>query len=428
MFTIFGSKQRFCDGINRRNFLKIGAFGAGLSLTDLLRLRAGAAAPSKGSSSKSAIMIYLPGGPPHLDMYDLKPDAPKEFRGEFNPIPTNVPGVQICELFPRQAKIWDKLAVIRSCIGTNEHSDSAVMTGYSEQINRTQHHPSLGSVISKLRGPGAGDIPPYVSLRGMSLGQEPGFLGVAHRAFTPNGPGVENLRLANGVSADRLEDRKNLLAGFDTVRRDIDATGTMKGLDAFASRAFDMVTSGAVRRALDLSREDPKVRDRYKGVEMFLTARRLVEAGVGCVSLSYGGWDLHSNNFKECRRQLPHLDRGIANLIEDLHDRGMEDDVATFMAGEFGRSPKISMNDNGGRDHWPQVMSVLVAGGGLKMGQAIGTTSARAEYPKDRPYQVPQVLSTIYHALGIDPSQTFADGSGRPRYILDDRDPVSELL
>jgi len=426
MFTIFGSKQRYCDNINRRGFLKIGAFGAGLTLTDLLRLRANAA-PAKATSNKSAILIYLPGGPPHLDMYDLKPDAPKEFRGEFSPIQTNVPGVQICELFPRQAKIWDKMAVIRSCIGTNEHSDSAVLTGYSEFINRTQHHPSVGSVISKLRSAANSDIPPYVTLRGLSRGQEPGFLGVAHRAFNPSGPGVENLRLARGVSEDRLADRKELLAHFDTARRDMDATGTMKGLDAFASRAFDMVTSGAVRRALDLTQEDAKTRERYKGVERFLTARRLVEAGVGCVSLSYGGWDLHSGNFQSCRKQLPNVDRAIANLIEDLHDRGMANDVVTVMAGEFGRTPKIN-NNNAGRDHGSQVISVLVAGGGRKRGQAVGSTSARAESPKDRPYRVPQVLSTVYHAMGIDPSQTFNDGSGRPRYILDDREPVSELV
>jgi len=427
MFTILGSKQRYCDGINRRNFLKIGAFGAGLSLTDLLRLRANAA-PGKGTSNKSAILIYLPGGPPHIDMYDLKPDAPKEFRGEFSPIPTNVPGVQICELFPRQAKIWDKLAVVRSCISVDEHSDSLVTTGYSDNVNRTQHHPSVGSVISKLRGAGNSDIPPYVSLRGMSRGQEPGFLGVAHRAFTPNGPGIENLRLANGVSMDRMDDRKSLLASLDTVHRDIDATGAMKGLDSFASRAFDMVASGAVRRALDLSKEEPKTRDRYQGIESFLTARRLVEAGVGCVTLSYGGWDLHGGCFKSCRKQLPNVDRAIANLIEDLHERGMENDVVTVMAGEFGRTPKINNSDGGGRDHWGPVMSVLVAGGGLKMGQAVGTTSARAEYPKDRPYRMAQVLSTVYQAMGIDPSYTFADGSGRPRYVLDDREPVSELV
>jgi hypothetical protein len=426
MLTLWGAKQAFCDGLSRRNFLKIGAFGAGLSLAEMLRLKAMASSKTT-SPLKSAIMIYLPGGPSHLDMYDLKPDAPKEFRGEFKPIATNVSGVQICELFPLQAKMWDKLAVIRSIVSVEEHSDSLVMTGYSENTNRIAHHPSFGSVVSKMRSQDSSDIPPFVSLRGMSPGTEPGFLGIAHRPFTPGGPGLENLRLANGVNGLRMEDRKNLLTSFDTIRRDIDATGSMKGMDSFDSRAFDMIASGAVRKALDLTKEEPRTRDRYKGVEEFLTARRLIEAGVGCVTLSIGGWDTHSDNFKTLRNQLPQVDRGVAHLIQDLHDRGLENDVVTVMWGEFGRTPKINGN-NGGRDHWAPAMSALVAGGGLKMGQAIGATSTRGEHPKDRRYTAPQVLSTLYQTMGIDPSQTFADGSGRPMYILDEREPVAELL
>jgi hypothetical protein len=421
MLTLWGSQQRFCDGLSRRNFLQIGAFGAGLSLAGMLRAREAGA-----SSTKSAIMIYLPGGPSHMDMYDLKPDAPKEFRGEFKPIATNVPGVQICEHFPLQAKMWDKLACIRSIVAVDEHSDSQVMTGFSENSNRTAHHPSFGAVMSKMRG-SADDIPPFVSLRGMSPGTEPGFLGVAHRPFTPYGEGVRNLHLAGGVDSNRMEDRKALLTGFDELRRDIDATGTMKGIDSFTTRAFDMVASGAVRKALDLTREDPRTRDRYKGVEQFLTARRLVEAGVGCVTLSIGGWDTHSSNFKTLRQQLPQVDRGLASLIQDLHDRGMDKDVVTVMWGEFGRTPKVN-NSDGGRDHWSPVMSAFVAGGGLKMGQAIGSSSARGEYPRDRRISVPQVLSTLYKAVGIDPAKTFSNGSGRPMYILDDREVVKELV
>jgi hypothetical protein len=423
MWTIWGSRQRFCDGISRRNFLRIGAFGAGLSLADLLRARAAAGSPAAG---KSAIMIYLPGGPPHMDMYDLKPAAPKEYRGEFKPVATNVPGVQICELFPLQARMWDKLAVVRSLVSVEEHSDSLVTTGYSENANRTEHHPSFGAVVSKIRG-GADDVPPFVSLRGMTVGTEPGYLGVAHRPFTPSGPGVENLRLANGVSLDRLDDRKTLLSNFDNVRRDLDTSGTMKGMDSFTARAFDMVASGTVRKALDLTREDPRARDRYKGVEQFLTARRLVEAGVGCVTLAIGGWDTHASNFKTLRRELPQVDRGVSNLVQDLCDRGMDKDVVTVMWGEFGRTPLVNNND-GGRDHWPAAMSALVAGGGLKMGQAVGSTSVRGEHPRDNRYTVPQVLATMYHAMGIDPSLTFPSGSGRPMYILDDRETVRELL
>jgi hypothetical protein len=358
-------------------------------------------------------------------MYDLKPDAPKEFRGEFNPIDTNVPGVQICEHFPLQAKMFDKLAVVRSIVSIDEHSDSLVMTGWGEGANRNVGHPSFGAVVSKLRG-SAGSVPPYVSLRGMSRGTEPGYLGVAHRPFTPSGPGLQNLKPATGVDDARLGERKNLLEGFDDVRRDLDASGAMAGLDSFTSRAFEMVANGTVRKALDLTKEDAKVRERYKGVEVFLTARRLVEAGVGCITLSIGGWDTHGQNFTQLKKQLPQVDRGVSNLIQDLHDRGMQDDVVTVMWGEFGRTPKINMN--AGRDHWAPVMSALVAGGGLKMGQAVGVSTARGERPKDRPYGVQRVLATLYRAIGIDPALTFTNGNGRPMYLLDDRDPVSELV
>src|SRR5437763_5618829 len=370
-------------------------------------------------------MIYLPGRPSHMDMYDLQPEAPMEYRGEFRPIATNVPGVQICEHFPQQARMWDKLAVIRSIVSVDEHSDSLVMTGYSENTNRIAHHPSFGSVVSRLRGQ-SGDVTPFVSLRGMSVGNEPGYLGVAHRAFTPSGPGLENLRYATGTNADRVQDRRSLLETFDNVRRDVDASGSMAGMDSFAARAFDMVASGTVRQALDLSREDPRVRDRYRGVEQFLTARRLVEAGVGCVTLAIGGWDTHGQNFQTLRQQLPLVDRGVANLIQDLHDRGMGNDVVTVMWGEFGRTPRI--NQNAGRDHWSPVMSALVAGGGLRMGQAVGSSTARGERPQDRRCTAPQLLATIYRAIGIDPAPTFPNGTGRPVPILDDRESIRELL
>ncbi len=321
MLTIWGAKQGFCDGVSRRNFLKIGAFGAGLTLADMLRLRSDATQTSgRPTRTKSVIMIYLPGGPSHMDMYDLKPDAPAEFRGEFNPIQTNVPGVQICEHFPQQARMWDKLACIRSIVSVDEHSDTLVMTGYSDRENRTANHPSFGSVVSRMRGP-TSDVPPFVSLRGMSRGTEPGFLGIAHRPFSPSGPGLQNLRLANGVTMDRVNHRRALLDGFDGMRRELDTNGNLAGQDSFAQRAFDMIASGGVRTALDLQREPANVRERYRGVEQFLTARRLVEAGVGCVTLSIGGWDTHGQNFQTLRRQLPQVDRGIANLIGDLHER-----------------------------------------------------------------------------------------------------------
>jgi hypothetical protein len=424
MLDIKGTAQQFCDGVSRRNFLRIGALGASFTLADLLRAQAAQSAVGKPTRAKAAIMIYLPGGPSHMDMYDLKPNAPVEFRGEFKPIATNVPGVEICEHFPMQAKMWDKFACIRSVIGTNEHSDSAVTTGYSEAINRVANHPSFGSVVSKLRG--GSEVPAYVSLRGSSRGTEPGFLGGAHRPFTPSGPGNDDLRLANGVSSDRLSERKDLLSGIDDAKRAVDASGAMSAMDVFNQKAFEMVTSGVVRNALDLNRVDGKTRQRYEKCEQFLTARRLIEAGVGCVTLSIGGWDTHGGNFTSLRKQLPLVDRAVANMVQDLHDAGLGDDVVTIMWGEFGRTPKI--NTSAGRDHWPAVMSAMIAGGGLRMGQAIGTSTARGETPKDSPYSVQQVLSTIYHAIGIDPAKTFPNGNGRPMYVLDERTQVRELI
>lgn len=433
MLTIWGSGRRFCDGVSRRDFLKIGAFGTGLSLADLLRARSLASpAVQARRKVKSAIMIYLPGGPSHLDMYDLKPNAPLEFRGEFKPIAAKIPGVEICELFPRQAAIWDKLAVIRSLSAVDEHNDSLVMTGVSERANMNVGHPSFGAVVSKVRSVSASSgatesIPPFVSLRGMTMGTEPGLLGVAHRPFTPSGPGLNDLKLPGGVSPKRLEERKALLSRFDDIRRDLDQTGGMSGLDSFAAQAFDMVASGAVVKALDLGKEEPKSRDRYKGIEQFLTARRLVEAGVGCVTLSIGGWDTHAGNFKTLRRQLPMVDRAIANLVEDLDSRGMLEETAIVMWGEFGRTPRVNNND-GGRDHWSPAMSALIAGGGFKTGQTIGATDARGERIKDRPLTVPRVLAMLYRSMGIDPATTFPSASGRPLYLVDDREPIAELV
>lgn len=418
MLTLYsGNTSRVCRGRTRRDFLKIGALGVGgLALPDLLRARA----DGRPRRAKSVIMICLFGGPPHTDTYDLKPDAPDAFRGEFKPIKTNVPGVEICELFPLQAKMWDKLAVIRSVVaGQSDHRDQETHTGF------VSGRPSFGSIISKVRGPGPNGIPPYVNLRFESSGLEPAYLGVAHKPFSPRGPGIQNLVLAPNMTAARVEERRELLTAFDDVRRDVDASGTMAGMDTFQARAFDMILSGEVRKALDTSKEDPATVERYKGVEKFLLARRLVEAGVGAVTLDIGNWDTHFDNFKYLKEWLPKVDRAVTNLIQDLHDRGLGDDVVTIMWGEFGRTPKI--NDRGGRDHWDPVMSALIAGGGLTMGQAIGSTTSRGEVPRSRPYRVQQVLGTVYRAVGIDPARTFPDHTGRPTSVLDDRDPIKEL-
>jgi hypothetical protein len=429
MLTIWGKKNKFCDGVDRRSFLKIGALGAGLSLADMLRLKAQAAQTNGHTTRrKSAIMVYLGGGPSHMDMWDLKPEAPSEFRGEFNPIATNVAGCRICEHFPLQARMWDKLAAINSIVSVNEHSDALVMTGHSNRELQTRSYPSFGSVISKVQSSASSTVPPFVSLRGSTRGTEPGFLGIQHRPFTPNGPGLANLSLANGINEERLDQRQGLLDSFDNLRRDIDVSGTFEGMDSFHSQAFDIVTSGGIRTALDLSQEHPRVRDRYRGrtLDSFLKAVRLVEAGVGCVTLGIGGWDTHGNNFRSLKTKLPELDRGIAYMVQDLISRGLYEDTVVIVWGEFGRTPRI--NRNAGRDHWPSVMSAMIAGGGLRMGQMVGRSSARGERPAENPVRPTNVLSTIYHAMGIDPAQTFLDNTGRPRYILDEREPIRELL
>ena len=427
MLTIYGGKQRFCDGISRRNFLQIGALTlGGLTLPGLLR--ASAQAGEKGSSHKSIIMVYLPGGPSHMDTYDLKPNAPAEYRGEFKAISGNVPGMDFCELFPRQAANADKLTIVRSVIGAvSEHAPALLMSGYGESVGKAQGgRPGLGAILSKLKGATDPRIPPYVSLMGNGTGLDSGYAGVAHRPFTPDGPGLDNLALNASVSLNRLGDRKTLLSDFDRFRNEADRTGVMSGMDSFAARAFEMITAPKTRNALDLTREDPRTRDRYGSATQFLTARRLVEAGVRCVTLSVGSWDTHGNNFGHLRNQLPVVDQAIAALVEDLHARGMDRDCSVVVWGEFGRTPRI--NSGAGRDHWEPVMSALIAGGGLKMGQVIGSTNANGEVAKDRPVSVQQILATLYHGLGVDPATTLNSASGRPMYLLDERTPISEMI
>ena len=433
MLTITGSRSpRFCDGVSRRSFLRIGALGGALTLADMLRLRAQAAAtPSRPSGNKGVIMIFLSGGPPHLDTYDLKPDAPKEIRGPYNPIATNVPGIDICEALPETAKVFDKIALLRSVVpAIDEHSDSNMMTGYSEVVNAVDPHPCFGSLVSKFR-PSSNDMPAFVSLRDRSrFGSEPQSLGLAHRPFMPSEVDRENLVLPKGLSDSRMADRRVLLSSLDNLRRSMDASGSMDGMDAFAAKALEMIASGAVRNALDLSQEPEEVRERFKGADSVLLARRLVEAGVGCVTMSLGGyWDHHYGIFKKLPSHLRTLDRGVAALATDLAERGLDQEISVIVWGEFGRTPRIVHgSSNAGRNHWPVVMSALVMGGGMRMGQVIGCTNRLGEYPKEKPFSVQRVLSTLYHRLGIDPSQTFPSRSGRPMYIAEDWEPIQELI
>ncbi|HKD36993.1 MAG TPA: DUF1501 domain-containing protein [Pirellulales bacterium] len=446
MLTIYGQPQRhpFCDGVRRRDFLKIGGLAmGGLALPELLRAEAAAGIRN---SHKAVIMIFLPGGPPHQDFLDLKPDAPAEVRGEFSPIKSNVPGVEICELLPRLAGMMDKLVVIRTIVGaTGDHYAFQCMTGRSHRQQPAGGWPSMGSVLSKLKGCADPAVPAFVGLA-PKMGHmpwadagQPGFLGIAHAPFKPSGDGKTDMVLA-GVTIDRLRDRRALLTAFDRFRRDADSSGTMQGMDVFNQQALGVLTSSKLADALDLSKEDPKVVERYghgdpknrddggpKLMSHFLMARRLVEAGARCVTCAFSRWDWHGQNFRAAREDMPLLDQGVSALVEDLHQRGLDRDVSVVVWGEFGRTPKI--NKDAGRDHWPQVSCAMLAGGGMRTGQAIGATNHLGEYAIRRPVTFGEVFATLYHNLGIDVNTTtIRDLTGRPQYLVDHVQPMAELI
>jgi hypothetical protein len=436
MLTIYGNqKARFCDGLSRRNFLKIGGLAmGGLALPQILQAESQLGIRQ---SHKAVIMIFLPGGPSHQDMFDLKMDAPSEIRGEFKPISTNVPGIQICEHLPQVAKLMDKMVLIRSIIGaTGDHYAHQCLTGRTHQNQPAGGWPCLGSVLSKLEGPLNKVVPPFIGLS-PKMGHmpwadagAPGFLGIGHAPFKPEGAGKQDMVL-NNISLDRLSDRKNLLTNFDGFRRDVDKSGLMDGLDAFNQQAFGMLTSSKLVEALDVEKESAVVRARYgkgdaknrddggpKLMEHFLVARRLVEAGARCVTLAFSRWDHHGDNFGALRQDLPLLDQGLSALIEDIHQRGLDKDVSVVVWGEFGRTPTI--NKDGGRDHWPRVSCALLAGGGMKTGQVIGATDRLGGEATERPVQFGDVFATLYQRLGIDISKvTVTDLTGRPQHLVD---------
>jgi hypothetical protein len=453
MLTISGpTKGRLCDGVSRRDFLRVGGLAmGGLTLPDLLKAEAEARA---GRSFKSIIMIYLCGAPPHQDMWDLKMDAPLEIRGPYKPIPTNVPGIQISEHAPRLARMMDKLVPIRSLWGspTGSHDSFICYTGRAPNpagggapTGSLSDHPSLGSVVSALHGQADPAIPSFVGLAPKAghppYGSpgHPGYMGPAHSAFRPNGAGVEDLKL-NNVSVARLDDRRALLEGFDTFRREIDHSGLVESMDAFNQQAFNVLTSSKLLEALDIEKEPLKTRERYgKGdpknygdgaplnLEHFLLARRLVEAGARVVTLNFGRWDFHDNNYPQLLRHLPLFDQGMSALVEDLHDRGLDKDVAVVAWGEFGRTPTI--NAQGGRDHWPRVGGALLAGGGFNTGQVIGATDRVAGEPTERPVHFGEVFASLYQFMGIDPHKTTVnDLTGRPQYLVDGWQALPELV
>jgi hypothetical protein len=438
MLTLLGGKTRFCDGIDRRSFLRIGALGVGagcLTLADVLRAEQDAGV---SSPNKAVINVFLGGGPPHQDMWEIKTEAPAEMKGEFKPIATTVTGVQICEVFPQIAARMDKCVVIRSVVGAKGGHDAVqCLSGWEPQsLSNLGGRPSIGAVLAKLRGPADPSVPPFVGLAAKT-GHMPwadsgtaGFLGASYTAFKPDGQGMADLTL-QAANADALADRRNLLAGFDGLRADLDKSGAYRGVDSITERALGVLTSSKLRDALDLSKESDKVRERYGDGKPYkfqfdgaptvndhlLMARRLVEAGVRCVTLSYGRWDSHGKNFDLVRDHGAKLDQGITALLDDLEVRGMLNDVSVVVWGEFGRTPRI--NKDAGRDHWPQVSCAFLFGGGMKTGQAIGATNRLGEYAKERPVHFGEVLATLYHNLGLEPTTTINDPTGRPQHLVD---------
>jgi len=447
MLSIHGRPSRYCDGISRRGFLHIGGLTVGATSFTLADLMRAEAASGKGNSHKAIINIFLAGGPPHQDMWEIKSEAPSEIRGEFKPIKTNVPGIEICEVFPRLAGMMDKAAVIRSVVGcSGGHDAHMCLTGWHpNELKNIGGRPAIGSAISKLRGPVDASVPPNIGLakptrhKPWSDSGSSGFLGSAYAPFKPDGEGMKNMTL-NGITLERLSDRRQLLSQIDSMRRDIDITGAMEGMDAFGQRALDVLTSSKLVDALDLSKEDPETRERYGDGKPYkyqydgaptcndqlLMARRLIEAGARVVSLSYGRWDSHGANFDLVRDHGGKLDQCLSALIEDLDQRGMLDDVTIAVWGEFGRTPKI--NSKAGRDHWTKVSCAYLAGGGMRTGQAIGATNRLGEEPAERPVHMQEVVATLYHNLGIETATTtLVDPTGRPQYLVD-HDPIAELI
>ena len=431
------SRKRF----NRRRLLQSGGLvlGGGL-LTDLLRARSAAADSAQPVPATAVIFVTLGGGPSQFETYDPKPDAPAEYRGPFRTIPTKLPGVPFCELLPRQAALLDQLTIIRSVHHeqASHIAEHIVETGYdlvNSANSRTGEMPSIGAIVSKVRAGNASGIPAYVSMPQHHAYAGAHWLGSQHHFFAvnddPNAPDfqVSNLALNPKLDVTRLSDRRSLLQQLDQTRRIDDLAGNAAALDAIGQQALDLITGERARLAFDIGKEAPAVRERYGrnavGQRMLL-ARRLVEAGVPFVTVRMGDWDDHTELPQKISTRAPIYDTGISALIEDLAARGLQRDVLVVAMGEFGRTPRI--NVNAGRDHWPAVNSVLLAGGAFRMGQVVGQTDAQGGRVTHAPYRPQNVLSMVYRHLGIDPAQAFNDYAGRPRYVLEEREPVTELL
>lgn len=426
-----------CDGLKRRDFLKVGALGTGLSLAGYLRLAS--AAEARGAKAKNAIFINLTGGPSHMDTFDLKPDAPAEYRGTFNPIKTNASGVEISEHLPNLAKQADKFCILRGVshtLGAHQLGTEYVNAG-SRPIPSLEY-PGYGAVVAKELG-GPHDLPPFVSIPNGN--QKPGFLGVQYAPLnTAAVPAagkpfsVRGIALANGLTINEVERRQNLLQDLDRTFASVESNSQLlTGLDKFSEQAHAIITSKRARDAFDISKESPKYAEQF-GTEAFgmscLLASRLVESGVRFVTLTLGGWDTHSDNFTNLRtKQLPKLDVGLAALLNGLSQKGLLDTTTVFVTGEFGRTPKInSRTAEGGRDHYPRCMFMLLAGGGVKGGQVVGESDDKATMPKNEAITPDDVAATFYYTLGIDHQKEYHTSSGRPIMIVRDGHVLKKVL
>ena len=426
--------------VTRRSFLDLSCRSiGGLGLLDVLKARLVAEQAGEAVRRTATIFVTLGGGPSQFETYDPKPNAAVEYRGNFSPINTRVPGVQFCELLPRQAAIADQLTIVRSVQHqqASHIAEHIVETGYdlrSSANARTGEMPSMGSVVSRIRS-GISTLPGYVSLPKHHAYAGPHWLGAQHRYFDVNDdPNAETFRVSNlsisdKLDVDRLKDRRSLAQRLGGERQIHDQAGEAASLDAVAEQAFDLITGQQAQQAFDIDQESPQLRERYGrnivGQRMLL-ARRLVEAGVPFVTVRMGAWDDHENLDSKISERAPIFDTGITALIGDLRDRGLSQDVLVVAMGEFGRTPRI--NGKGGCDHWPAVNSVLISGGSYRMGQVIGATDSKASRVTEAAYQPQNVLAMIYRHLGIDPATTFPDYSGRPRYVLEERGLIQELL
>ncbi len=428
-----GRRYRDCDGTTRRDFLKVGTLGVGaLSLPALLRARAQAAEQGRLTKSTSVIWIWLGGGPTHVETFDPKLTAPKEYRSVTGEVQTKIPGITIGGTFPKIAQVVDKMAIVRSFAHSNSgHGGGThwLMTGYNNRNidnGGLPSRPSIGSIVSRVRGsnhPITG-MPTYVRL-GRIGSDGPAFLGAANSPFDPSGQARSNMQLT--IDQSRLTTRRKLLAGLDNINRKVDRSGLMQGLDAFEQQAFSLVLSRS-QQAFDLKYEDPRAVARYgAGLgQQLLRARRLCQAGAGFVTVSYGGWDMHSKIEENITKRSPQLDHSVNALIEDLHQSGMQDDVLLVIAGEFGRTPKI--NKNAGRDHWAPLTTLALSGGGLKMGQVVGESAAKVDVPKTKPVRPQDLMATVFGVLGLDRKVQFVDNFGRPVYMIEHGKPIAELV